>query len=150
MKKKIAKFQVSLKVFIKDKEGRVLALQGKFKRLEWQGMYDFPGGRIDVDEVAVPFEDIVRREVKEECGDLKFTLSPGPVALGHFVIDADGETPEIQVLYVFFEAQLEGGEVTISDEHVGHRWFTDKELKDEAEKLFASGNLEGLKMYLKW
>ena len=148
MKRQIDKYQVSLKAFIKNEKGEILAL----KALETgtlNGYYDFPGGRIDVEEFNAPFTDILAREIAEECGGVEFELGEKPVALGRHLIPADPATnaPEIHVLYVFFEAWMRGGSIKISDEHVDHQWLDLS--KVEIEKYFNSGNLEGARMYLK-
>jgi ADP-ribose pyrophosphatase YjhB (NUDIX family) len=116
MKREIDKYQVSLKAFIKNEKGEILAL----KALETGTMaeyYDFPGGRIDTVEFGTPFTDILAREIAEECGEIEFELSPKPVALARHRIPAakTREGVEIHVLYVFFEAWTRGGDVTISE-----------------------------------
>ena len=148
MKRQIDKYQVSLKVFIKNEKDEVLALKASDTGT-MAGYYDFPGGRIDAEEFRTPFTDIVAREIAEECGEVEFELGDRPVALGRHLIPADPEknAPEIHVLYVFFEAGMQKVSVTVSDEHTGYRWF---DLSNtELEKYFTSGNLEGAKMYLR-
>lgn len=147
MKRQIDKYQVSLKVFIKNEDGEVLALKA-LDTGTMSGFHDFPGGRIDVEEFRTPFSDIVAREITEECGGVAFELVKKPVALGRHLIPADpvNNAPEIHVLHVFFEAGMQKGSVTIGDEHTDHRWFDLSKI--ELEKHFTSGNLEGAKIYL--
>lgn len=56
--------QVNLKALI-FKEGKILLLQYPKEDLKVAGMWDMPGGRLNVDEVAI---DGLKREVFEETG----------------------------------------------------------------------------------
>ena len=148
MKRQIDRYQVSLKAFIKNENGEILALKAQNSGT-MAGFYDFPGGRIDTVEFDVPFTDILAREIAEECGEVEFELGDKPVAIARHLIPAakTKEGLDIHVLYVFFEAWMQGGQVRISDEHVGHLWLD--LTKIEPEKYFNSGNLGGVKMYLR-
>jgi 8-oxo-dGTP pyrophosphatase MutT (NUDIX family) len=146
------RYQVSLKLILHDDAGEILALaenKGSFA-----GYYDFPGGRIEVDEFETPLVDIVRREAREELGgEIVFDLGVAPVAVGRHRIPSDvdvsGATiPEIHVLYLFFAGHLRRGNVVTSEEHASSRWLSVAEIKKSPEKYFKSGNLEGIKMYL--
>jgi len=144
--KKHALYQVSLKVFLKNERGEVLILKAA-NGGSYEGFYDFPGGRIDESELETPLVEIARREIVEEVGNIEFTIKPAPVATGrHFLPSRSGNTAGNHVLYVFFEAQFNGGSISISDEHLDHRWVKLEEV--ELEKHFISGLLEGAKMYL--
>lgn len=148
MKRKIDRYQVSLKAFIKNENGDVLALKA-IETGTMAGYYDFPGGRIDVEEFGTPFTEILAREIAEECGEVEFELGEKPAAIARHLIPANPATnaPEIHVLYVFFEAWMRGGSITISDEHIDHQWLDLSKI--EPEKYFNSGNLAGVTMYLK-
>ena len=58
-----AQVAVSLKLILKNAEGKVLALeaQGNGPMADY---YDLPGGRIDEDEIEVPFTKIFEREIQ--------------------------------------------------------------------------------------
>jgi len=147
MKKEKDFYQISLKVIIKNDNGEILLLnadpQGSFA-----GFYDLPGGRIDTDEFTTPFFDIIKREISEEVGDIKYSLSSKPVAVGRHLIPASMSKngSDIHILYLFFEAKHISGEITISNEHIGFKWAD--LTKEEPAKLLKSGNLEGIEMYL--
>lgn len=148
MKKEKDLYQVSLKVFIKNKKGEVLVM-GADPLGSYAGFYDFPGGRIDKDEFATPFSEIIKREVHEEIGnDVAYRLNPKPVAVGRHIIPAhlSKTGKDIHVMYVFFEAEYLGGDVRVSDEHQGFEWLDLGKI--QLEKYFKSGNLEGVKMYI--
>lgn len=140
-------YQVSLKIIIKNNKGEILLLKADSKG-SFAGFYDLPGGRIDIDEFATPFSDIVKREIIEEVGDIEFALSSKPVAIGRHLIPASLSKigSDIHVLYLFFEAKYLSGDISISSEHAGFKWADFS--KEEPAKLLKSGNLEGIEMYL--
>lgn len=140
-------YQISLKTILKNEKDEVLILNGH-PRGDFSGYYDLPGGRIDVDEFTTPFANIIERELKEEVGDIKVAIHPKPVALGRHLIPASmtSKKTDLHILYIFYEAKLINGDIVISDEHDGFKWIN---LKDsQPAKLFKSGILEGIKMYL--
>jgi len=140
-------YQVSLKTILKNAQGEVLVLNGH-PRGSFAGFYDLPGGRVDVDEFTTPFTEIIQRELKEEVGDVTVTVNPKPVALGRHIIPAlmTEEKKDLYVLYIFFEARMVGGTITISQEHDGFKWVNLSTSKPA--KLFKSGILEGIRTYL--
>ena len=140
-------YQISLKVFLKNKAGEILILKSN-KDGSYAGFYDVPGGRIDADEFSVSFEKIVKRELEEEIGSIDYKLNPKPAAISRYLLPAkfNRSKKDIHVLYIFFEAQYENGDIKISDEHEDHLWLN---LSNQPlEKYFKSGILEGIKMYL--
>ncbi len=138
---------MSLKVIMKNKKGEILGLKAVDKG-SMKGYYDLPGGRIDEDEFATPFEEIIKREIQEEIGSVKFSLNARPVAVGRHNISKEvtGYEKDIHVLYVFFEARYIDGEIILNHEHLGFLWIDISEIK--LEGYFNSGILEGIKMYL--
>jgi NUDIX domain. len=141
MAKEKDRYQVSLKALLKNDRGEILALKS-VDNCSFAGYYDFPGGRIDVDEFATEIDQIIAREIKEEIGDIRFELSSAPVAIGRHQI-GNGT----RVIYIFFEAKYLGGEIVISNEHLGYKWL---ELKNiDLAVYFKSGILDGVRMYQK-
>ncbi len=136
-------YQVSLKAIIIRPDGKMLGLNGK-KGGAFEGYYDMPGGRIDVEEFGVPFETIIRREIEEETGGLDVELEQHPIAIGRHQ-----SKQGYRVLYVFFIGRLSENveTVTISDEHEGFAWLEVDETN--LEKYFVSGMLEGMKQYVR-
>jgi len=134
-------YQVSLKVILKNKNGQILLLK-EGSESSSAGYYDLPGGRMTIEEFNVSFSDIIKREIIEEVGDIKFVLNTKPIAVGRYLIFLTN----IHVLYLFFEAKYLSGEIYISNEHDGFKWA---DFSQEApETLLKSGNLEGIKTYL--
>ena len=114
----------------------------------YDGFYDLPGGRINLDEFATPFEEIIRREIKEEVGDVDFSLILKPVALGRND-NIKKESPlagPLHIFNIFFEAKYKSGEIKISEEHLDFEWVKLEEI--DPEKYFKFAILEGVKMYL--
>jgi 8-oxo-dGTP diphosphatase len=143
-------YQVSLKLLLKNSKGHVLILKAPEEFSSMAGFYDVLGGRIDRDEFAVKFENILRREVKEEIGDVDVHINLNPIAVSRGLIQAsrrrDGGKEDIHIFYVFFEADFKGGDVRISDEHVGHEWIDLGQI--DLKKYFMGGILEGIEMFL--
>jgi 8-oxo-dGTP diphosphatase len=139
--------QISLKLLLKNKSGKILALKA-VSRGSYAGFYDLPGGRIDIDEFKTNFTNIIAREVAEELGGVKYKLKPKIVAAGRHIIPPylTKTGKEIHVLYLFFEAKYLGGEIKTSFEHAGFAWLDLKKI--EPAQYFTSGLLEGVRMYL--
>src|SRR3989338_7584743 len=85
MKKEKGLYQVSLKVIMKNTKGEILGLKAIDKG-SMRGYFDLPGGRIDSDEFYAPFEEIIKREIREEIGVVDYILDNSPVALGRHLI----------------------------------------------------------------
>lgn len=145
------RYQISLKFFLRNGDGKLLAMAQD--RGSFAGLFDIPGGRIETDEFATPFADIIRREAKEELGGVEFELGDAPVAVGRHLIPAsvnekNEQILEIHVLYLFFEARLISGDIRVSEEHSGYQWLDSEQVRKTPERYFKSGNLEGVRMYL--
>ena len=144
MRKEKDLYQVSLKLLLKNKKGEILVLNHR-KDSAFFGFYDLPGGRIHKDEFEVPLLKILKREVKEETGNVRFTVNPVPVAVGRTAVTwAKGK--EAHFIFIFFEGKYLGGKIKISNEHTGYAWL--KPSKNNLSKYFTRGILEGIKMYL--
>ncbi|MEK7104036.1 MAG: NUDIX domain-containing protein [Patescibacteria group bacterium] len=140
-------YRISLKVFLINKEGECLVLKCKNDGM-FAGFWDTPGGSIDKEEFATPFETTINREIAEEIGEIDFDLNLRPVGMGRFQ-NPNKESPlggPLKALCLFFEATYKGGEIKISEEHTGFKWA--KLTKENIENLFILANLEGAKMYL--
>ena len=137
-------YHVSLKLLLENSEGHMLVLKAR-DNTNLAGYYDVPGGRIDEDEFTNSFEDILRREVKEEIGDARVHIDLNPVALGRGFYSPIGGK-DIHIFYIFFKADYKGGDIRISHEHTDYLWVNPREV--ELERLFTSGILEGVKKYI--
>ncbi|MFH0951910.1 MAG: NUDIX hydrolase [Patescibacteria group bacterium] len=146
-KKEFDYYQISQKLLLKNSKDEVLMLKALPKDT-YAGFYDFPGGRINTDEFTIPLPEVLQREVREEIGDVQYTLNTAPVAVGRHLIPANISRSgrDTHVLYLLYEGEYQSGEVTISHEHTGMKWVD--LTKEDPEKLLSSGNLEVLQMYL--
>lgn len=140
-------FNVSLKLILENERGEILGMKCKNEGY-LAGFYDFPGGRINSDELQAPFKQIIDRELAEEVGqDVKYKIDSRPVSASKQVFFSNTLKRENCMFMVFFKAKYLGGEIKISDEHIGYKWLDLK--KDSAEKYFTGGFLEGIKAYLR-
>lgn len=141
-------YQISQKLILKNKDGKILLLKALDFHGIYAGFYDFPGGRIHKDEFTIPLSDVLNREVKEEIGAVKYKLNPRPVAVARHLIPAKISSlkRDVHVLYLLYEADYTSGEINISDEHTGYIWEDPNTI--ELKKLLKSGNLDGLRMSL--
>ena len=138
-------YQVSLKLLLKNKKGEILVLNHR-RDSAFFGFYDLSGGRIHKDEFKTPLLKILKREIKEETGNVRFIVNPVPVAVGRTAVTwAKGK--EAHFLFLFFEGTYLDGKVTISSEHTGFTWLNLS--KTNLSKYFTRGILEGIKMYIK-
>jgi 8-oxo-dGTP pyrophosphatase MutT (NUDIX family) len=141
-------YQLSQKLILKNKKGEILLCKALEHHGTYAGYYDFPGGRIHVDEFTTPLTEALKREVREEIGDVQYKLNPRPVAVARHLIPAHISSlkRDVHNLYLLYEAEYISGEITLSHEHTGYKWV-DLTREDPA-KYLKSGNLEGLRMYL--
>lgn len=140
-------YQISLKLFLNNENGKTLIL-GDLPTGSYAGYHDLPGGRIDDSEFMTPLTEIVKRELKEECGLTDVIIDPNPVAYGRHLVPAAQEkmNHDVHVLYLFFEATLNSGNINISEEHSSYEWVDLAAL--DLARYFKSGILEGVQMYL--
>lgn len=142
----IDQYQISLKTFLKNKKGETLILRDHpNSNLGRRGFYDLPGGRINEGEVAVAFEDILKREMQEELGDIEFSISSLPVAFARRLLET-GQNAGKRVLYIFFASEYLGGDIQTSQEHLGYEWIDLGAV--DIEKYFTPEFLPAVKMYL--
>ncbi|MGE5297888.1 MAG: adenylyltransferase/cytidyltransferase family protein [Acidobacteriaceae bacterium] len=135
-------YQISLKLLLKNSEGKYLVLRAN-PTGSFAGYYDLPGGRVNTDELQAGFPSIIAREVEEEVGKIKYDLIPRPVAIGRHAIQKNNNQKKKQpILYVFFEAEYLGGTIRISHEHTGFKWVSFDKI--DPKKYFTSGILEGI------
>lgn len=141
-----ARFEVSLKVILKNKKGETLLLKTS-GHSSLQGSYDLLGGRIREKEIRMPFRKILAREIAEEIGkNIKYKLNEVPVAIGRHYYFSKRRQKTQYIFWAFFEALYQGGEIRISLEHTGYKWI--KLSKRNYKKYFIKGPLEGIGNYL--
>lgn len=141
--KKIANYNISLKVFLKNNKWEVLVLKTPdYSSFHWK--YDFPWGRIDDDEFYVNLLDILDREIQEEVWNIKYNVNNKPVSIArHRALYSDRKE---DIFYTFYEAIILEWDVKISDEHSNFKWVDLSNII--LEDYFESGMLDAVKMYL--
>ncbi len=110
-------FALSVKVIIKDCEGRLLLLKRSMDSKNNPGKWDFPGGKIDPGET---FDQALQREVLEETG-----LS---VDIERHIGSTQSESPTHKIIYLMLEGSTESGLVELSEEHDNFLWTSPSEL----------------------
>lgn len=110
---------LSVKVVIRDPDGRCLLLKRADSSRGNPGKWELPGGKAALQE---EFEQVVQREVSEETA-LTISLQR---ALG--TVQAD--LPMRKVIYLVLEADLVSGQVQLSSEHQEYAWRYPHELPE--------------------
>ncbi len=139
-----AQFHVGLKVLLVNDQNEFLLLKAVSKDNTWHDTWDLPGGRINRDELETDFHQIIDREIKEEVGDIKYSLRADPVALAKCAYD-DATSNQ---LFVLFEAKYRGGKIEISHEHSAYEWK--KITPDVVKENFHQGLKQLMDNYFRW
>ena len=109
--------KVSIKMIIKDRQGRCLLIKRSAASKANAHKWDFPGGKEDPGE---SFTESITREVREETGLEVFIERPIGVA--------QSEAPDRRIFYLFVEGPLKEGEITLSSEHEEYQWVVPEEM----------------------
>ncbi|MHB9035691.1 MAG: NUDIX hydrolase [Armatimonadota bacterium] len=121
-------FALSMKIIVKNAEGRCLLLKRSVDSKNNPGKWDFPGGKIDPGET---FDQALLREVSEETG-----LS---IRIDGLVGSTQSESPTNRIVYLILEGSVESGDVRLSPEHQDMLWVDPSELaKADICRQFAS------------
>jgi 8-oxo-dGTP pyrophosphatase MutT (NUDIX family) len=135
-----ANFNVGIKAIMQNSEGKILALKAH-NNGPMAGYNDMPGGRIDEDEVGTDFLEILKREIKEELGNIQYSITPSPVAATSWT------WPNGQAMaFIYFLVKYQSGELEISDEHLAHSWID--ATPEEVDKYFTTYHNTALKQFL--
>ncbi len=138
-------FHVSQKLFIINGKRELLILKSANNPF-----YDVPGGRLDKDEFNSPLLDSLRREIREELGrGVSLTIQKGVVALARDCLwnKVLGRLDyERHVFLLFYEAQYQGGEIMLSDEHESYKWV--KIATFNPVNMFKPGTEQAIREYL--
>jgi len=144
--RRIARFHVSLKLILRDTQGRMLLLKA-LENSSMKGFHDLPGGRITWEERDLPLVTIMTREIREELGTrVRFRMQQTtPVAVSLHEYYSKRYRRVRYALWVFFEARYLGGPVVISSEHTGYLWTRIN--KKNLRHYFTGGALAGMQNY---
>lgn len=123
---------LSVKVLIRDGQGRYLLIKRSASSKANAEKWDFPGGKVDPGE---DFKEALTREVAEETG---LTIS-----LGREIAKIKTELTDKIITYVMMEGRVESGKVQLSSEHDEFAWVKDTEICSmnlvEQFRIFAQG-----------
>ncbi len=132
-------FFVAVKVFLENKDGKLLILKDKWN------CWDIPGGRMKPHEFETSLEDIVKRKMSEELGEsVTYKLGKPEVFMRHERVEDAPGNPTVRIFALGYTAKLTGGEVRLSDHHVKMEWVS-KDFK--ADDYFTGGWLKGVEDY---
>jgi len=106
--------QVSQKIFLKNPEGKLLALlrseTDPSRPLSW----DLPGGGLEEGE---KLEDSIRREIREEIG-----IEVGEISV--FAAESDFNKNGKYSVQIAYIGTVDNPTITLSYEHKEYRWIT--------------------------
>jgi 8-oxo-dGTP diphosphatase len=104
-------YSLSVKIAIKNSDGRYLFLR-RSQTSNWNpGLWEFPGGKLHPGE---SFQEAIHREVSEETGfEIKLLRMLGAV---------EDDTNGFRIVHLIMEGSIESGEVVISSEHDKFEW----------------------------
>lgn len=108
--------KVSLKIFLKNKDGKILALRRSATDPRRPLTWDLPGGNIEEGEVML---DGLKREIFEETG-----LEASDIKIFDAMSDNYKGGYHIQISYT---GKVDNEDVKLSDEHDEYRWLTKEE-----------------------
>jgi len=136
--KDYAYFQISIKVLISQKD--------KYLILTTPDNYiDFPGGRVDNDEVELSFIDCLNREVKEECGP-NFKLKINNVIFCSKRRYTKNKLTH-NILALFYSADYLSGDLQLSDEHSKFSWLSLNDLRNNKNNFMSIDEYEQIYQY---
>ena len=99
---------------IHDAEGRIFATQRGYG--EWEGWWEFPGGKMELGESA---EEALRREIWEELETR--------IVIERLVTTVEWDYPTFHLKMHCYWCHVESGSLTLK-EHEAARWLTKDEL----------------------
>ncbi len=119
MPREIRKFDVGLKAFMIKGECLLMVEENG------KGLWELPGGRIDVGEENLSDKEILQREIKEELGENITFDTANPVSTWVRKL-----TDNYFVFLVGILCKYKSGEIVLSNEHSSFRWVNKNEWRD--------------------
>ncbi len=107
-------FRIAVKACVINDKGEMLLIKRRSNDPHSPGVWEIPGGRLDVGEN--PFFGL-QREIKEEVGlDIEVL---NPLMIHHFTRD-----DEQKITMITFLCKAISSEVVLSEEHTNYEWRT--------------------------
>lgn len=119
-KRHIDLFQITQKLLIVNNQNQLLILKAAV-----HGLYDLPGGRLDMQEFEIPLPECLKREALEELGEnVKLEINYNPIVLSRELLwDKILKQDHYRRIFIVgYEARYLGGEIKLSDEHESYKW----------------------------
>jgi len=136
---KYATFNISFKLILR-KNDKILILTESAT-----GFLDFPGGRIEKNEVKLPIKDLFKREITEELGkDVKYKIL-GPI----IQYRRYNKYTKIHALITAYEAKYLSGDIKLSSEHSKYEWVNPKKYNLKDKKINNDEERLAIKNYFK-
>ena len=135
---------VAVKVFMRDKNGKLFIFKDRF------GDWDLPGGRIKQNEFNKPLEKIIARKMREELGGkVVYKLGQPVVFMRHErdEVSGRGKDKKVRIFAIGYEAKYQKGEINLGKNHLEYKLVGLKNFKPE--KYFKGGWLKGVRDYKK-
>lgn len=138
---KAAKFFVSLKLFFK-KGNKILVLKEADT-----GFFDVPGGRIDENEINLPIQKALKREIQEELGaDIKYKISNlDPVVVYRRFKNLGKD----RAFIIIFEAKYLSGNIKLSFEHESYEWIDPSKFNPKKWRFYSKEERLAFEVYFK-
>lgn len=140
--KKYATFDTSFKLILR-KNNKILILTESET-----GFLDFPGGRIEKNEIRLPIKDLFRREITEELGkNVKYEILGPAIQYRRY-----NKYTKMHALITAYEAKYLSGDIKLSSEHSKYEWIDlktynlkDKKINNKEERLVFQNYFRRLK-----
>ena len=131
-------FQITLKAFLLDPDGKLLILRDRAS-----GLGDLPGGRLGRGEIYISWGECLNREIREELGDaIRYELHEEPVfCFPHYMV-----SDQCEGLGIAFQGKYFDGNISLSDEHDFMEWVNPDEYRFET--LFKDHMLDAIYKFL--
>ena len=139
MKRDYALYQVALKLLLR-KGKEVL-----FLRASDDGLWDIPGGRIDIGEERTPLKKILAREIKEELGPhVRYRAGKPLFQFCHYV-----SSHKAFSFLTVYEGVYVSGEISLSFEHTTYEWINPKTYHWKKKDFLGEEKYQAFKNYFR-
>jgi len=134
---------VAVKIFLKDKEGKLLITKDRF------GDWDIPGGRLRMNDFETPLDDVITRKMEEELGNqIRYNIQEPIVFMRHERDEVlpDGGREKRRIFAVGYDANYLDGNIILGQNHEKYEWVSIENFIPE--DYFQGGWLKGVKEYI--